>query len=355
MKGIRHPRWGFTLMEVVIATAATSVLLLGVGSALLLASRALPDAHSPTARSVAAAQALEPMVAELQYALAIHQRSEHLIEFTVADRTGDGTPEVIRYEWSGAADAPLTRQYNGAAAVAVLAQVREFTLSYDLHAISTEVPQGNESAETFLTGHDSLFYHHDYTIRATEWYSEYFRPALPADTLSWRVTRVRFSVRQAGVAGGGAHVQLQTSTVGGLPTGTVLEAKTIDEPLLPLLYFVQELTFTQVSNLSPQQGLCLVFRHLQGAEACALLGQDKDVAGPNLVWAKSTNGGASWTALAGQSLLFSVYGTVTTTGTPQIQNTYYLDAVGIRLRAGLDSQATVQTGVQVLNRPEVIQ
>ena len=68
---------------------------------------------------------------------------------------------------------------------------------------------------------------------------------------------------------------------------------------------------------------------------------------------KTTNRGASWSSLSGQSLLFSVYGTVTTTGTPQIQNTYYLNAVEIRLRAGNDGQSLVQTAVRILNRPEV--
>jgi hypothetical protein len=46
---------------------------------------------------------------------------------------------------------------------------------------------------------------------------------------------------------------------------------------------------------------------------------------------------------------------VTTAGTPQIQNRYYLKAVGIRLKAGTDDQATVQTSVRILNQPEVTQ
>lgn len=339
----------------VVAAGVTGVIMLGLGSAMLLAGRAMPDVHGPAVESVAGAEAIESIASELQYAITINQRSASLIEFTTADRNGDGMPEVIRYEWSGTAGAPLTRTYNGGTAVTVLSNLRDFSLSYDLQTISTQVPQGNESAETLLIGYDSSSNYQDYAIKDTEWYGEYFRPVLPADATSWKVTRVRFDARLSGALGGETSVQLQTPTAGGLPTGVVLQEQTMYESLLPLLYLEQEVTYTQGSNLSPQQGLCLVFKWRAGAEACKLLGQDRNVTATNIALAKSTDGGASWASLSGQSLLFRVYGTVTTAGTPQIQSTYYLKAVGIRLRAGTDSQATVQTSVRTVNQPEVTQ
>jgi hypothetical protein len=335
--------------------AVTSVILLGAGSAMLIAARALPEAQNPAAESVAGIEALAPITTELQYAVALNQRSDRMIEFTVADRTGDGTPEVIRYEWSGAAGAPLARQYNGGAAVEVLSDVHEFSLSYDLQTISTEVPENNESAETLLVGYNSSWDYQDYTIRDTEWYGEYFFPVLPANTTAWKVTRVRFYAKQSGFVGGETRVQLQPGTTGGLPSGVVLEERWMDESWLPLLYVVQELTYTRVSGLSPKHGLCLVFRWSAGGEACKLLGRYRNVTAANIALGRSTDRGASWARLAGQSLLFSVYGTVTTAGTPQIQNTYYLNAIGVRLRTGTDAQATVQANVRIVNRPEVTQ
>jgi type II secretory pathway pseudopilin PulG len=348
-------RTGFTLLETVLVMAVTSVLLLAMGSAVLMVSRGMPDAQSPTAACVAGAEAVEQMVTDLQYAISISSRSAYGIEFTVADRDGDSQPEVIRYEWSAVAGAPLTRQENGGATADVLPDIRDFSLSYGLEPISKEVPQGNESPETLLIAYSSPTANYDYTIRDTEWYSEYFRPVLPADTLSWKVTRVRFTARQAGLAGGQCRVQLQTPTTGGLPTGIVLEENTVRESLLPLLHFVYELTWTEVSSLSPQQGLCLVWRGQGSNDPAQLLGQSTGVTAPAIALARSTDRGSSWSSLSGQSVLFSVYGTVTTTGTPQIQKTYYLNAVGIRLRAGADPQATVQTRVGILNRPEVTQ
>jgi len=345
---------GFTLLETVVAVAVTSVLMLGIGSAMLIAARAMPDAQGPARAPVAGAEALEPLVAELQYAVSILHRSGRIIEFTVADRSGDGTPEVIRYEWSGAAGEALTRQYNGGTALPVLSDVRDFSLSYDTQTVSTEIPQSNESAETLLAAYNSEQDYGDYPIRETELYAEYFRPVLPADAVSWKVTRVRFWARQSEPANGETRVQLQRATVGKLPTGIVLQEQTLRESALwPLVYALQEMTYTQVRDLPPQEGLCLVFRWASGDVACELLGQNRNVAQPNLGLTRSADESVSWLPLAGQSLLFWVYGTVTTAGTPQIQETHHLNAVTLRLRAGLDEQATVQTRVRTLNRPEV--
>ncbi len=348
-------RTGFTLLETVLTMAVTSVLLLAMGSAMLMVSRVLPDTRSPAAASVDGATAVEQIATDLQYAISISARSGSAIEFTVADRNGDSQPEVIRYEWSGTAGAPLTRRENGGTALDVLADVRDFNLSYDLETISTEIPQGNESAETLLIAYSDATASTDYTIKDTQLYSEYFRPTLPGDALRWKVTRVRFTAKQSGIASGQTRVQLQMPTTGGLPTGTVLEEKLVQESSLPLAYAVQELTYTQVSNLSPQQGLCLVFRWQSDTESCKLLGKNSGVTATNIALAKSTDRTASWSSQSGESLLFSVYGTVTTAGTPQIQNTYYLNAVSIRLRTGTDQQATVQSRVRILNRPEVTQ
>jgi len=345
-------RGGLSLLEVVVALAVTSIILLGIGSAMLFAGRALPGADSAANRAAAGSAVLEAIVEDLRYAVAIQQRSERMIQFTVADRNADSMPEVIRYEWSGTAGAPLTCQYNGAA-LEVLPGVQDLVITYDLQTISTEIPQSNESAETLLIGYDSAQDYADYTIKDGARYGEYFRPVLPAEAVSWKVTRVRFSAKQSGAAVGEARVRICPATTGGKPSGVVLEEKALQESLLPVDYLVQELTYTQVSGISPQQGLCLVFRWQSDAEACKILGQDKNVSAGNIALLKSTDKGMSWTAQTAQSLLFSVYGTVTTAGTPQVQSRYYLQAVTLRLKAGATDETTVQSTIRTLNQPEV--
>ena len=346
---------GFTLVELVVSLGIASVLMFGVGAAMLIAARAMPDAASPTRAIVDAAGALEQVLTELQYAVSIPNKSATMIEFTVADRDGNDIPETIRYEWSGAAGDPLTRRYNGGAAVPVLADVRELVLSWDLLTISTLVPQGNESAETILCSYDSTVNLNNYPIKSSEWYGQYFRPALPPDAVSWKVTRVRLSARTDGAFVGECRVQLQQATTGKLPSGTAIEEKALLESGLLGGYQEQEFAFARAAGLSPTQGLCIVVRWVADATACQLRGVNANGSTADSFLVKSSDKGVSWTAPAGASLLYTVYGTVTTTGQPQVQNTYSLTRVNIRLRTGADAQTTLQSAVRLLNKPEVTQ
>lgn len=346
---------GFTLAELLVSIAVTMVIAVGIGSSMLIASRAMPDADNPASAAITAVEAAEQLTAELQYAISINNRSTTMIEFTVADRNGDEVDEMIRYEWSGTPGDSLTRQYNGGAVVNLLEDVHQFDLSYDLQTISEEIPQGNESGETLLKRFSGDWNFKSYPIKDSEWYGQYFLPSLPGDAISWKVTRVRFKATIDGDTDGECKVQLQLPTLGDLPSGVVLEEKTLLESTLTWFYTTQEFSFSSVSGLSPQEGLCLVFKWISNGTACKILGQDEDVHTSNIRLSKSTNRGASWSTLSDESLLFWIYGTVTTSGEPLIENTYYLKTVGITLRIGSDEQTTVYTATKTLNKPEVTQ
>ena len=348
---------GLTLVELVESVAITTVIMLAIGSSMLIATRALPDADVPANAAITASEAAEQIATELQYAVSINpdKIGATMIEFTVADRNGNDIPERIRYQWSGTPGASLTRQYNDGSVVNILDKVRQFNLSYDLETISNETRPGNESGETLLIGYSSLENLQDHPIKDAEWYGQYFRPVLPSGTVSWKVTRVRFFAKSAGPPNGLSKVQLQLPTAGKLPSGVVLEEKTLFESTLFVIYWQQQLTFSNVSNLSPEQGLCLVIRWVSDFEACKIWGRSSGVSTPNSYLVKSTNRGATWSAFTNQSLLFSVYGTVTTAGQPQVQQIRYLKGVEIKLRTGADAQSTVQTRARILNQPEVTQ
>jgi prepilin-type N-terminal cleavage/methylation domain-containing protein len=349
------PRHGFTLLETVLAMAVMAIITASIGAAVMMAARALPDARSVIATTLAAAEAADQIVADLQYAVSVSQRTAMMIEFTVHDRNGDDIPETIRYSWSGLAGTPLTRQYNGGTVENILTEVREFNLLYTVKTISTEVPQPNESAETILISYDANKNLFDYPIKDTERYAEYFFPTLPADTMSWKVTRMVLQAKLDATTDGQASVQLQRPTLGNLPSGVVIEEKTLLESVLTSKYTSQEFAFSSANGLAPTQGLWIVVNWLANATACRVQGQSSGATAANLALAKSTDKGLSWSTLAGQSLLFTVYGTVTTAGTPQIQNTYYLTGIDLKLRASNDTAALVQTGVRLLNTPTVTQ
>ena len=121
---------GFTLIELVVSMAIGFLLLGGMGSAILIASHALPARNTAPDAILRAADVVEQMAGELHCAVTLGQRSATDVEITVPDRDGDLATETIRYTWAGKPGDPLKRKYNGGIPVKVAEDVQEFELSY---------------------------------------------------------------------------------------------------------------------------------------------------------------------------------------------------------------------------------
>ncbi len=346
---------GLTLIEVLVSMVISTIIMLAIGSSMIIAGRAMPQADCPANAVITTSKIAEQLGTEVGYAVAVNTYSDKVIEFTVADRDNNDVPETIRYEWSGVPGDPLTRQYNGGTTVNILDCVQEFNLTYELEMASEEIPQGNESGEMLMVSYYGIYDWKSYSIKDDKWYSQYFAPSLPADALSWKVTRVRFYARREGNPFGECRIQLQLPTSGNFPSGVVLEEKTLIEQTLFYWYTLQEFAYSNVSDLSPGQGLCLVIKWISDSDACEILARDEGVYQPNTKFLKSSDRGASWEVRDGESLLFRIYGTVTTTGEPQVNNTYSVAAVNIKLRTGDDEKSIVRSQILTLNMPEVNQ
>ena len=107
----------YTLAELIVSVAIMAVLVGGMASAILIAGHALPDDENPSEKLVKATNIVDRIAGELLYATSIAEVTANAVTFTVADRNhGDPGPETIRYDWSGTAGDPLSRQYNERAA-----------------------------------------------------------------------------------------------------------------------------------------------------------------------------------------------------------------------------------------------
>ena len=131
-----HLRRGFTLVEMVLSMAVMTVLLGGIASAMILASRAVPDLATPLKAMADGYHAADGLASELFAAQTITFRSATVVEFTVADRNADSTAETICYSWNGAAGGPLTRRYNNGTIDTVLENIYQFDLRYDTQSVS---------------------------------------------------------------------------------------------------------------------------------------------------------------------------------------------------------------------------
>jgi len=343
---------GFTLVELVVSLAIMSILLTGLASAILIASHALPSDADPVNTVVDAARVVDRLAEELAAALWIREHTARSVEFTVPDRTGDGVPERIRYAWSGTAGDPLQRQYNGGSVITVLAAVDELDLSYELRAETEEYPgPPTESAEGVLKSYTAATSLSDAPVHADQWWAEYFKPALPAETVSWKVTRAQFRAKRDNNKAATTTIQLRLPDTSLMPSDTIVDQTTMSQLSLSTSYQWVEKTFTAAAGLSPDTGLCLTFitSNPKSARLCYRSG------GVVLADAGWIEGDPDWKSIVtDKALLFYIYGTYTTAGVTQTATRHYVTGVRIALGASADASRRVVTTIQTLNEPELL-
>ena len=349
----RHGRRGFSLMEVVLATGILSVLLVAIGSAIVLASKALPSGQAQTDRVCRAARVAGQITDELRAAVHVTERSASAVAFTVADRNGDGIPERIRYAWAGKGGDPLTRQYNGAAAATVLEDVHQFSLAYELKEVVEGYPgPAVEGAEEVLSSYDGAVNLKEYKVEKDNWCGQYFRPSLPPQAVRWSVTRVLFRAKRDGSAVEQVLVQLRPAGANKTPTDTVLEERTLFEADLTDVMQWKEFSFSGVRDRLPGEGLCLVLRHPDGMGGVSARIQYEDAGGAGYLL--TSDSGKSWTHDPARSLKYYVYGKAATPGPAQTAARQYVTAVRVTLQAGKDAASEIGTSIQTLNAPEAL-
>jgi prepilin-type N-terminal cleavage/methylation domain-containing protein len=344
-------RRAFTLVEMMVSIAIFAIVALALQSAVLLASKAIPDGKSANVSQLAGSRAAERLTAELTFALSVTEMTATAVTFTVADRDNDGAPETIRYAWSGVAGDPLTRQYNAGTAAGVLDDVREFSLAYD--KISTKNPTTyTESAETLLYSFTGGLLNSTFTVQPDDWCGQYFVPNLPNNITYWRVTRVRYQAQKHSSDDGLTRVQLRKATSGGLPTNTVLDQTTLVEASMNSNYAWIDSYFTGAARLDPSAGLCLVFRWMSNDESCDILSRTVTLAlvgGSQFV--STSNSGVTWSGNVLRSMPLYVYGTCATQDADSY--TYNLGSVRLQLRSDTNAAARVNSAVQLLSQPVV--
>lgn len=118
---------GFSLIELVTALAISSLIVVAMGSAVMVASAAIPSTVDES--KTQAATGLDWIMLEVSEAEQIKSATNNALTFIVPDRDGDGQTELVSYTWSGVRGEPLYRAFNNAAAVVYLDEVRDFAVT----------------------------------------------------------------------------------------------------------------------------------------------------------------------------------------------------------------------------------
>ncbi len=341
---------GFTLLEVVTSMLIMGMIVTVIGAAMVISTQAIPAENSVQQQSLDSTAALRQMAEELETAVYITTHTATQVAFTVVDRNGDGLPERIRYAWSGTAGHPLTRSYNGATAVTVVENVDVFTLSYDERTVN-EVNAAPlvEGSETLLAGYDSTENLADKEVQDGKWWGQFFQPVLVPGAVEWSVTRVKFKAKRRDNDPTTTDIQLEQALPDNMPSGVIIDSATMDQLSLTDTFTWVEKSFANARGLSPSEGLCLTFTTLDD-KSCKLRYRGSSVAVPN---AGLLDGDPPWDKIeTDKSLLYEVYGTVSTWGTPQSITRQLMTAAHITLQT--QYQSPLNTSARLLNTPEVL-
>lgn len=314
-------RRAVTLVEMVVSLGITSIILCACGSVMLITNRAISiSAAGPVVSTALANAAADQVAADLKMALQITERTATAVTFTVPDRNGDSLPETLRYAWAGPGS-PLTRQYNGqpVPAAVVADNVQLFNLDWLTKTVG-QPPQPpalppEESPEQVLacrdwTGGGRDF--SDYTIKSSAWAAEYFKPNLPGNAVSWKITRVKVKLQRNASYTGTLTIQIRLADAGKKPIGGVLDSGSVNvASLSSTMYTWVEFPFSSLAGLSPASGMCLLATTTDTQPG--VVRYDKKGTGANMAWCTSGKQGAWWsTPTSGDAMQIYVYGTVTT-------------------------------------------
>lgn len=348
-------RRAFTLVELVAAMAVMTILMLGMGSAMIIAAQGIPDGKSATEIATESRNVLDRISEDLLYTISVTEKTANAITFTVADREhGAAGPETIRYAWSGTPGDPLTLEYNGAVAATLVDDVQEFTLTYNTKAGPAQAgPAVEGPEESFLFQNlDNSGSGAQFDITGSGGAAEYFEPTLPSDAISWRVTRVRFIADPRNPKNGTLTVSIREASGTGAPTGLIVDQVQVLEADL-LANNWHQVTFSNAGGLDPSQGYCIAWTGDGGGVAGKLSIGTGSVGSPLTKYFFSSDG-IVWTEDPTIDIWMVVYGTVTAPDpNPPPSACELLSSIRVELQVGANSSTRLQTEVQTLNAPDV--
>jgi hypothetical protein len=257
-------RAGMTLAEVSISLGVVATIMVAIGSIMVLTGKAV----AVTATNASEARVddiVTTFMGDQRLALTVTERTATSIAFTIADRTGDGVPEMIRYAWSGVAGDPLTRQVNGATPVVIARDVKRFGLSYITKNSIPAAPVEQESAEEVFYDQGagtSLATVSSSSTQAQFFATKFSRPT--ADVTSWRIKSVRLKASRPSGSTGSWKVGVYKDA-GGKPA--LLPEFAQDFPLTGLAAVPKDVTLTfskTDQNLDPQAKYWIVIQPVTG-------------------------------------------------------------------------------------------
>ena len=341
----------FTLVEMVVSLVVVALLIAGMSSAIVLASKALPHATNPAGATVDTARALHQLRDDLRAAVELPVFGESTVTLHLPDRDGDGRPEVITWAWAGNAGDPLTRTANGGAAVEMLDNLQSFTLDYHRSDQATALPAAvTTSAETELARHDPGDSPDSLQISDRNCFGFRFLPSLPAGAERWRVTRVLLRTSGHANDNGQATFNLAKWNAGVGPDPDAVESVDVPETQLDQSGGWAQIDFARGGPFSEGETVAVTIDNTGAATPGNVTWNN---IGTPANFYESDDGGETWQVSTSEGAIdHYVYGTYETTGEDWTFTRQHITSVRIGLIHRGANAVTHALTVPLPNAPE---
>ncbi len=342
-------RPAFTIIELALSVMVMTTLMAAMGSAVLLASKAIPADDTPAQAAIDHARALEMIATDIAEALHFVERTPTTLAFTVSDRDGDGSPERIRYAWDGTPGNPLTRQIGTATPREVVSNVENLVFTSVRETTSQTLPPAMiDGPEQIVTAYQALSLG-TLVIDGDVGAGESFSPdLLAAETSSWRLTGVETRAKIDGQSPGTLELQIRPAAPTGEPTAEVLAVARFAESLLGAAAFEWTRMSIDAARLDPAGRYAFVLFDVGSGKGGQFEYQPAGVvrAGQALVTGNDLGG---WVADPDPSLTYRVYGRPQIPGLPIDVVREHVTAIGLDLKGA----TPLLSRVAVPNTPQI--
>lgn len=232
---MKQPGTGFTLIEMVISLTLVGIVLVSLGSMLTLSVQATPQPTDTASVVRGAAFPFAVMAEELGSATGFGSVTATGVVFTIADRTGDASPETVEYSWSGTPGDPLLRVVNGGAPEAMIDSVQdaEFEAFTQEHTLVKRYAGAGTTFEKEMSANTSplggIVANLSSRTPRLELNEGFFQrmdsSAVPDDALYWAPEYVDVLLERDSDPGA-VRLEVRT-TVGGAPTGVAIASTVV--------------------------------------------------------------------------------------------------------------------------------
>lgn len=345
-------RQGYSLVELLIGVFAGSMLILGMSSAVVIASKAV---SAPTAQNALldVAKASFILSDELQSSIQVLEQESDSIEFVVPDRNGDGSEEIIKYNLQSGS---LIRNFNSETGV-LLSDIDTLTISPDLRTVTETLPGTvTESTEAELDATDSANNIYSWSVDYYASTGQSLDITHPDNTALWSITEIDLGLRRSSSyqAGEVLNIQLREATGDGLPTSTILATASIPMSSLSTSFAWKTFSLSGAERLLSTQRVCVVVQ------------ADSSVWGDSGRVAYATSGfsgggtmiatayGYDWYFRGGRSLYYRIRGTrhIVDNSTHDVSRSY---STGYNVAVKHNSSTGfAERRVRLLNTPELL-